>query len=447
MGRASMSWASSDSTPFGDTTSLLSKGHDEVLSGTDNAVKDIEEARKCRVDEDISQAALLANAHDFISELPDGYDTDVGSNGAALSGGQKQRIAIARALIKRPAVLLLDEATSALDSASERLVQESIDQLQASKMQTTIVIAHRLSTIKNADKIVVVDKGSVAEMGTHNELLESNGLYSRLVAQQLDGNADNTLPPPLETSCENEVTTINSDLGSIDIQTIIEVAIERSCSAATEQLVKVPASKKTPLEVSESEKALINSKIWNMIRSQPVYLGLGLLGAAVFGSVFSVWGFLIGISQNMFYMSPDRLRRESSEIALYYIALSVISLMASVAQYGCIGHIGCNITLHLRSEFFESLIRRDISFFDMAENSSGTLTTRLANDSTTVAKATGEALAKKIQGAFVLVIGLGIALAASWKIALVYVATFPLNVIAAMIGMQEMSGIRTYVAV
>ena len=113
-----------------------------------------------------------------------GYDTDVGNGGVAMSGGQKQRIAIARALIKKPAVLLLDEATSALDAASERVVQQSIDALQKLKAQTTIVIAHRLSTIRNADCIVVIDGGRVVQKGTHDELLLIGGLYSQLWYKQ-----------------------------------------------------------------------------------------------------------------------------------------------------------------------------------------------------------------------------------------------------------------------
>jgi ABC-type multidrug transport system fused ATPase/permease subunit len=113
----------------------------------------------------VENAAKLANAHDFISAFPQGYDTDVGANGGSMSGGQKQRIAIARALIKQPSVLLLDEATSALDAASERIVQQSIDKLQESKAQTTIIIAHRLSTIRNADRIAVVSDGKIKELG------------------------------------------------------------------------------------------------------------------------------------------------------------------------------------------------------------------------------------------------------------------------------------------
>ena len=136
---------------------------------------------------DVIEAAMAGNAHDFIREFTEGYDTDVGESSAMVSGGQKQRIAIARALIKRPAVLLLDEATSALDAASERVVQQSIDVLQANKTQTTIIIAHRLTTIVNADNIVVIDQGMVCEQGTHDALLRKGGLYAQLWAKQQQG--------------------------------------------------------------------------------------------------------------------------------------------------------------------------------------------------------------------------------------------------------------------
>jgi len=132
--------------------------------------------------EEIEQAARSANAHKFITSFPDGYNTDVGEKGAQLSGGQKQRIAIARAIIKNPKILLLDEATSALDSESEKVVQKALDKVM--KGRTTILVAHRLTTIRNADMIVVINKGQVAEKGTHEELYEKRGQYYDLVERQ-----------------------------------------------------------------------------------------------------------------------------------------------------------------------------------------------------------------------------------------------------------------------
>jgi subfamily B ATP-binding cassette protein MsbA len=132
--------------------------------------------------EEIVEAARLANAHDFISELPQGYNTLVGERGVALSGGQRQRVAIARAILRNPRVLILDEATSALDTESEVLVQEALERLMRNR--TTLVIAHRLSTIMHADRIVVLDGGHVVEQGTHSELLEIQGLYRRLYEAQ-----------------------------------------------------------------------------------------------------------------------------------------------------------------------------------------------------------------------------------------------------------------------
>lgn len=125
--------------------------------------------------EEIEKAAKMANAYDFIKDLQDGFDTEVGERGVMLSGGQKQRIAIARALIQNPEILILDEATSALDTESERLVQDALDRLMVNR--TTFVIAHRLSTIINADKIVVMENGRIKEIGRHQELLAKNGLY------------------------------------------------------------------------------------------------------------------------------------------------------------------------------------------------------------------------------------------------------------------------------
>ncbi len=133
-------------------------------------------------EEEIIEAAKIANAHDFIIGLPKGYETNIGDSGNKLSGGQKQRLSIARAVLKNPPIMILDEATSALDTESERLVQDALEKMMRNR--TSIVIAHRLSTIQNADLIVVLHKGEIVEQGTHTQLLELNGTYKKLVQMQ-----------------------------------------------------------------------------------------------------------------------------------------------------------------------------------------------------------------------------------------------------------------------
>ncbi|WP_028889174.1 ABC transporter ATP-binding protein [Tenacibaculum ovolyticum] len=135
-----------------------------------------------KTDEEIIAAAKIANAHDFISELPNGYDTNIGDGGGKLSGGQKQRLSIARAVLKNPPIMILDEATSALDTESEKLVQEALEKMM--KNRTSIVIAHRLSTIQKADLIVVMQNGRIVEQGTHETLIEKKGVYKKLVQMQ-----------------------------------------------------------------------------------------------------------------------------------------------------------------------------------------------------------------------------------------------------------------------
>jgi ATP-binding cassette, subfamily B (MDR/TAP), member 1 len=254
-------------------------------------------------------AAKLANAHTFIKDFGDGYATDVGSNGTAMSGGQKQRIAIARALIKKPAVLLLDEATSALDASSERIVQQSIDNLARSKEQTTIIIAHRLSTIRNADKICVIKDGKIAEMGKHDELLALNGTYADLVRIQLSGHDEEMLPSSssmmLNELAEEEEEEASSAVAAAtaaaakeeakkDEQLMLEnhpgeVALTSRKSDTTKDVVK--SGKKSGKEeeenpISKERAKELTSEIWNLILRYPFFLITGFVGAAVFGAVF-----------------------------------------------------------------------------------------------------------------------------------------------------------------
>ena len=150
----------------------------DVYLFAENVMENIRYGRPDATDAEVIEAAKRANAHEFIMELPNGYETDIGQRGVKLSGGQKQRLSIARVFLKNPPVLIFDEATSALDNESEKIVQESLEKL--AKNRTTFVIAHRLSTIRNAERILVLTEKGIEEEGTHEELLEKNGIYAKL---------------------------------------------------------------------------------------------------------------------------------------------------------------------------------------------------------------------------------------------------------------------------
>ena len=154
----------------------------ETILFNDTIANNLRLGKQDATDEEIRQAAVVATAHNFIMETEHGYQTNIGDRGMKLSGGQRQRLSIARAVLKNPEILILDEATSALDTESEKLVQEALNALL--KGRTSLVIAHRLSTIHNADRIIVIEKGRIAEQGTHQQLMERHGIYARLIEMQ-----------------------------------------------------------------------------------------------------------------------------------------------------------------------------------------------------------------------------------------------------------------------
>ena len=166
-----------------DLRSLMGNVNQEAILFNDTFYNNIAFGVNGATKDQVEEAAKVANAHEFITSSPNGYDTNIGDRGGKLSGGQRQRISIARAILKNPQILILDEATSALDTESEKLVQEALERLM--KNRTTIVIAHRLSTIKNADEIYVIHEGEIVEKGSHDDLYEKEGMYTKLYNLQL----------------------------------------------------------------------------------------------------------------------------------------------------------------------------------------------------------------------------------------------------------------------
>ena len=211
----------------------------------------------------VATAARLANADGFIREMPDGYGTQVGEKGVQLSGGQKQRIAIARALVREPAVLVLDEATSALDNASERIVQAALDEIMAKQSRTTIIIAHRLSTIRNADKIAVVSGGKIVEEGAHDDLVSRDaGIYRALVDAQLSG-GDPAANTPAATQVQVEPPELEPPSDTAEDTTFITppevMAVSEAMPIARATVKSLNDAAETVAEATEAAAAADSS--------------------------------------------------------------------------------------------------------------------------------------------------------------------------------------------
>ncbi|KAJ3248678.1 ATP-binding cassette, sub-B (MDR TAP), member 4 [Chytriomyces hyalinus] len=410
-----------------------------LMGAVDDPLRPVTEA-------EIHKACKLANCHNFIMKLPQGYDTQVGEHGGMLSGGQKQRIAIARAMIKNPKILLLDEATSALDTESERLVQTALD--AASKDRTTIVIAHRLSTIKNADKIVVLSKGEIIEAGTHNELLALNGVYFQLVEKQKirqqveslltspksqealsDSPTKGSLPEAPEAGAD--VVVIPEQTKSSEAKHETRVEIEDR-SAIAKNLGNKANQKKAEIEATmKAQKAPIG-RVLQLMKKDWGLLILGLIGAAGAGVIFPVFG-LIFSTITVVLLDPTQIDPGPFQGAnLYAFAFVVIGLSAFVVyiiQFYGFEMAGAALTRRLRVMTFSALLRQEVGFFDEESNSLGALTSRLAVDAAKVGDLVTKVWADMAQLIVTGITGLTIGFIYSWQLTLIILLITPFSVI------------------
>eukprot|EP00076_Gallus_gallus_P037648 XP_025003186.1 ATP-binding cassette sub-family B member 5 isoform X2 [Gallus gallus] len=348
-------------------------------------------------DAEIEQAAKEANAFDFISRLPDKFNTMVGERGAQLSGGQKQRIAIARALARNPKILLLDEATSALDTQSESVVQAALDKARTGR--TTIVIAHRLSTIRTADTIAAFEKGIVVEQGTHSELMLQKGVYYSLVMQQSGSNNvqdDGTSEEDEETEAEEyEENDKSSSVEKLNLKDHFEEpvitgrgSIRRRSSRykSKRSSSKKKSSKKKKKELEEENlPAVPYTRILALNKPEWLYVLLGVIAAAVSGGVHPafavIFGKIIGAFQER---DPERRNKNTLVLSLMFLLLGVITLATYIIQGFMFGKSGEILTMRLRSLSFKALLQQEIGWYDDQKNAVGVLLTRLATDASQV---------------------------------------------------------------
>ncbi|KAH8199061.1 hypothetical protein TruAng_006799 [Truncatella angustata] len=356
---------------------------------------------------EVTKAAQFAFAHDFIVDLPQGYDTRIGERGGLLSGGQKQRVAIARSIVSNPKVLLLDEATSALDPQAEGIVQGALDNV--SKDRTTIVIAHKLTTVRDADNIVVMAQGCILEQGTHDELLASAGAYSRLVAAQSIATTAGRDDSEERSESEDEHDT--DDL--ISNKTLTQHSTTQNHELAL-------LSERDSYD--HVKHAGLISTVFGLIQRTPElkwqYLII-FVACLTASAVYPGQALILANVMDVFQLETDAMQSRGNFYALMFLVLSIGCLICYFVMGWTTNIVAQTMNKKFRTTILNSMLRQDIQFFDRPENTTGALTSRLDSNPQAILELMSFNMGLILINIFNVVGSSILAIAVSWKLGLV----------------------------
>ncbi|CAG8306344.1 unnamed protein product [Penicillium salamii] len=385
-----------------------------------------------KIKELVETAAKMANAHEFISVLPEGYETNVGQRGFLLSGGQKQRIAIARAVVSDPKILLLDEATSALDTKSEGVVQAALD--RAAEGRTTIVIAHRLSTIKTAHNIVVFVNGQIVEQGTHSDLTEHDGPYYKLVEAQrineekeadaLDGDDEDSA----EQMTKSHIARVKS-MGSESTRNENEAFADNMQRRESRKSISSAVLSKPNAEGTSKYSLLTLIRfIGSFNKEEWYYMVIGLCFSILAGCGQPTQAFLYAKAINALSLPESmwgKLRSDANFWSLMFFVVGIVQFITFSIHGVTFAYTSERLIRKARSKAFRVILRQDIDFFDREENSTGALTSFLSTETKHLSGISGQTLGTILMCSTTLIAAIVISLSFGWKLALVCISVVP----------------------